>query len=58
MLSNIQKDPSTGAYPTGLGKGGVLFEDVKVTMDYFSDTLPSGRKKFVHSIGLVGAVEF
>ncbi len=36
----------------------ILFYDMKKSFNYYADSMPSGRKKLLHSVGNVGLVEF
>lgn len=38
--------------------GGIFFESMNTTFDYYGDSFPSGRKKLIHTVGVVGLVEF
>lgn len=36
----------------------IFFENMKLSFDYYSDSMPEGRKKLIHSVGSVGLCEF
>ena len=57
---------STGSYPGNLEFAGILTESMSPTFDAAGDSMPAGqlwgltgaRKKYIHSVGVVGKVKF
>lgn len=55
-MSEVNKDTSSGKYPSAFELMGIYTEDMKVTMNYESDSMPKGRKKLIHSVGNTAGV--
>ncbi|EAR87007.1 peroxidase, putative (macronuclear) [Tetrahymena thermophila SB210] len=54
----ITENKQSGTYPSPLEIASIFTESMSVTIDYKSDSLPEGRKKLIHSVGVVGQVKF
>jgi len=55
-MSKLTADKTSGEFPSAVGLGGMMFESMKVTIGHVSDEMPSGRTKYIHSVGNVGTV--
>eukprot|EP00927_Polykrikos_kofoidii_P025441 TRINITY_DN22844_c0_g1_i1.p1 TRINITY_DN22844_c0_g1~~TRINITY_DN22844_c0_g1_i1.p1 ORF type:complete len:410 (-),score=49.83 TRINITY_DN22844_c0_g1_i1:138-1367(-) len=59
VLAHVQSDTSPGTYPNRLSVlAGVISESVMVSFDASSDVFPESRKKYIHSVGMVGGISF
>lgn len=57
IWNNIMKDTTPHGYYSSLVVAGILIQNNSPTFDNRSDELPSGRKKLIHSEGVVAKVE-
>lgn len=57
LWNEITKDTTPGSFPSGLKLGGIFVESMTPTFDHRADTLPDGRVKYIHSVGVVGQVQ-
>ena len=57
LWNAITKDNSSGTFP-GVKIAGIFLESMQPTFDFVSDVLPEGRKKYIHSVGVVAKASF
>jgi hypothetical protein len=57
LWTAITKDNSTGSFP-GVKIAGIFLESMNPSFDFVSDVLPEGRKKYIHSVGVVAKASF
>lgn len=50
LWSAVQSDQNSGTYPLITG---IAAESIQTTFDDFSDVMPVGREKYIHSVGAV-----
>lgn len=58
LMTAVNADKQSGKYPNAAELGTIFLENMNVSLDLESDSLPLGRKKLIHSVGVVGAVKF
>ena len=58
IWNKIKEDTTPFGWYSAISISGIFLENMKTTFEYFSDTMPDGRKKLIHSVGNVGLVEF
>lgn len=57
LVDEINKNPTPQGYFSGLQNVAVLVQDNWPTMNWVGDALPEGRKKLIHSEGVVAPCE-
>jgi hypothetical protein len=57
LWNEITKDTTPGSFPSPLKLAGIFVESMFPTFDHREDTLPDGRVKYIHSVGVVGQVQ-
>jgi hypothetical protein len=58
IWSSVTANPASGAYPSPLGLAKIFLESMNPTMEFQGDSFPEGRSKLIHSVGVVGKVQF
>jgi len=59
VMDKLRADTTLGAYPSATGVlTGLLSESVKLSFDTSADVMPEGRRKEIHTTGVVGAIKF
>jgi len=57
LWKEVTADPTIYGWYSAFSLSGIFVESMKPTFDVFSDTLPEGRKKYIHSVGSVVQAE-
>lgn len=57
LLNEILKDQTPQGYFSGFTNAGLLLQDNWPTMTWLGDVLPEGRKKLIHSEGVIAGCE-
>jgi hypothetical protein len=58
LWKEIKSDTTPYGWYSALSFAGLFFENMKTSFDTYSDVLPEGRKKLIHSVGSVAQFEF
>lgn len=58
LWSEITRDTTPGNFPEGIKLAGIFVESMNPTFTHVGDTLPDGRVKYIHSVGVVAKVAF
>ncbi len=58
LWNEITKDNTPGQFPPGIKLAGIFVESMDPTFSHVGDTLPDGRVKYIHSVGVVAKVAF
>jgi hypothetical protein len=58
IWSKVTENMTPYGWYSSVALGGIFFEGMSPSFDYQSDQMPEGRKKYIHSVGSVGQVEF
>jgi hypothetical protein len=59
LLEKVVRDSSSGTYPGNLNVlTGIIGESVMLSFDAAADVFPHQRKKYIHSVGVVGGIRF
>ena len=58
LWEQITSDTTSNDWYNALTFGGIFLEDMSVSFDTYSDVLPDGRLKLIHSVGTVVQAEF
>lgn len=58
LWSILSADQTSLDWYSSLDLAKIFLEDIKLTFDVDSDIIPEGRKKLIHSVGVVAQAEF
>ena len=58
LWSNIQEEPQPATWPSSFRSAALLLERMCPTFLTPGDEMPAGRKKWIHSVGAVGRLEW
>ena len=58
LWGKIVENTTSYGWFSAISAARIFLESMKPTFDYYSDSMPSGRNKYIHSVGRVAKVKF